>query len=90
VNDALPTISPTYVVRHAYHGGGVVPADEAVGLVAAERIEAYPPGIAVVFEGFRVTAEALAWLRAVKRCGGSVRGRDESLESLRVLPEGSL
>lgn len=89
VGDPMPVLSPTYVVRQAFRASVAVPAAESAGLVAAERIEAYPPGIAVVFEGFRITREALDWLRAVHDAGGTVRAHDETLATIRVLPEGA-
>lgn len=85
--DAMPALSPTFVARHAVANGSAVPAAEAVGCVAAERIEAYPPGIALVMEGFRVTAGALEWLAAVRRAGGVVRALDPTLETILILPE---
>jgi arginine/lysine/ornithine decarboxylase len=83
---ARPTVSPTAAMRAAHRRGVVVPAATSVGQIAAERIEAYPPGTAVVFEGFRIDATALDWLRSVRDAGGRIIARDPSLETVRILP----
>jgi lysine decarboxylase len=87
VIDALPSVSPTIAIRRSLIDGECVPIDEAIGRIAAERIEAYPPGTAVVFEGFRVTRAAVEWLQTVRDCGGNLVVRDSSLSAIRVLPE---
>lgn len=63
-----------------------VPVERAVGRVAAEMVCPYPPGMAVVSFGERVTSEvadALRWLRTrslrVQGCG------DPTLQTLRVV-----
>jgi lysine decarboxylase len=89
VIDSHPAISPTIAVRRSMIDGESVPTADAIGRVAAERIEAYPPGTAVVFEGFRVTAAAVDWLRTVRDYGGALVARDKSLTTVRVLREGS-
>jgi arginine decarboxylase len=63
----------------------VVPADDAVGRVAAEPLAAYPPGIPNVLPGERMTAETLAYIRRSLEHGGSLRGAsDRRLTTIRV------
>jgi arginine decarboxylase len=87
VMDSFPVINPTRAVRRSIVDGECVSTAEAIGRIAAERIEAYPPGTAVVFEGFRITAAAINWLRTVRDCGGALVARDKTLTTVRVLPE---
>lgn len=51
-----------------------VPLREAVGLVAADVVCPYPPGIPVLCPGEQVSAEAVAYLLAILDKGGEVRG----------------
>ena len=64
----------------------VVPADDAVGMRSAELVCPYPPGIPLLVPGERISAEALAELRALRDAGCSMTGcTDTELESLAVL-----
>jgi hypothetical protein len=63
-----------------------VPAAQAVGRVSAELLCTYPPGVPAVFPGERVTAAAVARLRAAAAAGGRVAGAaDATLCTLRVV-----
>ena len=75
--------------REAFLGAQeVVPADEAVGRIAAESLATYPPGIPNVLPGERLTAETLAYIRETLNLGGSVRGAsDRLLHTVRVVAE---
>jgi arginine decarboxylase len=75
--------------RAAYLGPQeVVPADGAVGRIAAESLATYPPGIPNVLPGERLTAETLAYVRSALEQGGSVRGAsDRLLHTVRVVIE---
>jgi len=84
-----PAAPPGDVARHAERWAHPVPIDESVGLVAAERLEAYPPGIPVVLEGFVVTRAAVDYLRSVRDAGGRISGGDPALEMIRVIPPGT-
>ncbi len=65
-----------------------VPADDAVGRIAAESLATYPPGIPNVLPGERLTAETLAYIRDTLEQGGSVRGAsDRLLHTVRVVVE---
>ncbi|HXD54478.1 MAG TPA: aminotransferase class V-fold PLP-dependent enzyme [Solirubrobacteraceae bacterium] len=75
--------------REAYLGKQeVLPAEQAVGRVAAESLATYPPGIPNVLPGERLTAETLAYIRGTLEQGGSIRGAsDRLLRTVRVVAE---
>ena len=76
--------------RDAYFGASeVVPAVEAVGRVSADTLAAYPPGIPNLIPGEEVTAETVAFLRAVAASPtGYVRGAvDAEVSGIRVVRE---
>lgn len=66
-------------------------ADEAVALtaatgrVSAEAITPYPPGIPLVMPGERLTAEAVALLRALAAAGTPISASDPSLQHVLVV-----
>ena len=63
-----------------------VPADRAVGRIAAETAAPYPPGIPAIAPGERITAEILSALRREARVGSRiVYCSDPSLETLVVV-----
>src|SRR5205814_1974267 len=68
--DDRPVIHPYRARRYAKSIGHEVPLEDAVGRVAAEEVEVYPPGIPVILEGFRVSADAVEYLVAVLRLRG--------------------
>ncbi len=76
--------------REAYLGAQeVVPAERAVGRIAAESLATYPPGIPNVLPGERLTAQTLSYVRQTLELGGSVRGAsDRLLRTVRVVVEG--
>ena len=83
--DDRPVIRPYHARRYAKAIGQEVPLDQAVGRVAAEEVEVYPPGIPVILEGFRVSEDAVRYLREARDLGGAIVARDTSLATLRVL-----
>ena len=83
--DDRPVIHPYAARRYAKSIGHEVPLREAVGKVAAEHVEVYPPGIPLILEGFRVSADAVEYLLEARDKGGSIVARDTSLQTLRVL-----
>ena len=83
--DDRAVIHPYAARRYAKSIGHELPLREAVGKVAAEHVEVYPPGIPVILEGFRVSADAVDYLLEARDKGGSIVARDTSLETLRVL-----
>ena len=83
--DDRPVIRPHDAKRLAKSIGHQVPLREAIGKVAAEEVEVYPPGIPLILEGFRVGADAVRYLEQARASGGSIVARDTSLATLRVL-----
>jgi lysine decarboxylase len=83
--DDRPIMHPYHARRYAKSIGQEVPLDQAVGRVAAEEVEVYPPGIPVILEGFRVSEDAVRYLREARDLGGAIVARDTSLATLRVL-----
>ncbi len=83
--DDKPVIHPYHARRYAKSIGHEVPLSGAVGKIAAEEVEVYPPGIPVILEGFRVSADAVQYLVEARDAGGSIVARDTSLKTLRVL-----
>jgi lysine decarboxylase len=83
--DDRPVIRPHDAKRLAKSVGHEVPLREAIGKVAAEEVEVYPPGIPLILEGFRVGADAVRYLEQARESGGSIVARDTSLATLRVL-----
>jgi arginine/lysine/ornithine decarboxylase len=73
------------VHRYAKSLAQQVPLAEAVGRIAAESVELYPPGIPLVLEGYEVIDEAVAYMLAAAGQGASIVARDPSLATLSVL-----
>ena len=65
-----------------------VALDEAAGLVSAELVAVYPPGVPAVCPGEELTPELLDYLREVRRAGLTVQGPgDLALETVEVVEE---
>jgi arginine decarboxylase len=81
--DVEPVLRP----RDAFFGPAEsVPADDAVGRVAAEQLTPYPPGIPVVIPGARISQAIIDYLRTGKAAGMVVPdATDGSLETFRVV-----
>jgi len=62
-----------------------VPLDLAQGLVSAENIVSYPPGIPILIKGFLIRKEDIDYIREVKRAGGIIIAKDMSLREVEVL-----
>ncbi len=75
--------------REAYLGvQEVVPAEDAIGRIAAESLATYPPGIPNVLPGERLTPATLAYVQRTLEAGGSLRGAsDRLLRTVRVVVE---
>lgn len=57
-------LEPAMPPREAFFGPKeTVPADQAIGRIAAEQITPYPPGIPMIIPGERITAGLLDYLR---------------------------
>jgi arginine/lysine/ornithine decarboxylase len=62
-----------------------VPAEAAIGRIAAEQVTPYPPGIAVMVPGERINAEVVEYLRSGLRAGMVLPdATDPTLETFRV------
>jgi lysine decarboxylase len=83
--DDRPVIRPYDAKRLAKSIGHELPLREAIGKVAAEEVEVYPPGIPLILEGFRVGKDAVDYLEQARASGGSIVARDTALRTLRVL-----
>jgi len=63
-----------------------VPLGESRGLVSAEIIAAYPPGIAVIYPGEEITPEVIEYLLQVREMGVHIQGAaDPALKTLCVV-----
>jgi arginine decarboxylase len=84
-----PAVQPETVVppREAFLGDSeAVPVEDAIGRVSCEAIAGYPPGIPTLLPGERVTAEVIAYLRALTAAGARLHGAaDPSFRTVRVL-----
>jgi arginine decarboxylase len=66
----------------------VVDVEEAIGEVSAESIAGYPPGIPALLPGERITAEVVAYLRALSAAGARLHGAsDPAFKTINVLAE---
>ena len=79
-------------IRDAFLGRGeAVPVDEAIGRISCESIAGYPPGVPTLLPGERVTAEVVAYLRALTIAGARLHGAaDPTFSTVRVLADRSL
>ena len=63
-----------------------VPLALAAGRIVAEEIGFYPPGVPVLCPGERISADALDFIREMKRAGLRVSGpEDTALRTIRVV-----
>jgi arginine decarboxylase len=63
-----------------------VPADQAVGRIAAEMVTPYPPGVPALAPGERITAEVVDYLRSGVAAGMLIpEAADPQVETLRVV-----
>jgi lysine decarboxylase len=81
--DPEPVVAP----RDAFLGESVaVAVEDAIGRVSTESIAGYPPGVPTLLPGELVTAEVVAYLRALVAAGARLHGAaDPSFRTLRVL-----
>lgn len=85
----IPVTEAAVPMRTVFYGKKkTVPLSGAVGLICAEPISFYPPGIPVILPGERFTDKIVAWCRLMKQQGLPVSGpADTSLQTVRVLEE---
>jgi arginine decarboxylase len=58
---------------------------DATGLIAAEPITPYPPGIPLVMPGERLTGEVIDLLRALREAGNPISASDPELGAVKVV-----
>ena len=63
-------MEPSVAMTRSLVDGESVPLSRAAGRICLELVEAYPPGIPIGVPGFRLTAQAVAYLAAVERADG--------------------
>ena len=85
----IPVTESAVPMRTVFYGKKkTVPLSGAVGLICAEPISFYPPGIPVILPGERFTDRIVAWCRLMKQQGLPVSGpADTSLQTVRVLTQ---
>ncbi|RJX18036.1 MAG: aminotransferase class I/II-fold pyridoxal phosphate-dependent enzyme [Ammonifex sp.] len=73
--------------REAFFGPSLsVPLEKAAGMVAAETVACYPPGIPVLCPGEKITLEIIEYLNLVRNLGMHFQGpHDPTVEFIRVL-----
>jgi arginine decarboxylase len=73
--------------RDAFLGRSeAVPVDAAIGRISCEAIAGYPPGVPTLLPGEILTAEVVAYLRALTAAGARLHGAaDPSFATVRVL-----
>ncbi len=65
-----------------------VAVDNAIGRISCESVAGYPPGVPALLPGERVTAEVIAYLRALTGAGARLHGAaDPTFATVRVLVE---
>ena len=81
--DSTQVMSP----REAFFGEHRrVKIAEAVGMISAEIVCPYPPGIPILYPGEEITENALSYLQTFKADGGYITGcSDTSLKSILVM-----
>ena len=82
-------LEPAMLPRDAFFAPKeTVPAEKAIGRIAAEQITPYPPGIPVIVPGERLTAELLDYLRSGLAAGMQLPDpADPSLHTIRVVAQ---
>lgn len=83
-------IEPSLATRLALQVGRPVALQDAVGRIALEEAEVYPPGVPIIVPGQVVTKEAVQHLLETKSAGGRIVARDMTLATLLVAGEGAL
>ncbi|MFH1823733.1 MAG: aminotransferase class I/II-fold pyridoxal phosphate-dependent enzyme [Candidatus Firestonebacteria bacterium] len=61
---------------------------DSIGLICAEIVSPYPPGIPLLVPGERITKEAYNYLHLLKELGNIINGQDDkSLQTIKVVCE---
>jgi arginine decarboxylase len=65
-----------------------LPVDHAIGRISCESIASYPPGVPALLPGERISAETVAYLRALAASGARLHGAsDPQFDTINVLVE---
>lgn len=65
-----------------------VPFKDAIGLICAEIVSPYPPGIPLLVPGERITKEVYDYLHLLKELGNIINGQDDKkLQTIKVVCE---
>ena len=85
----IPVTEAALPMRTVFYGKKkAVPLSGAAGLICAEPVSFYPPGIPVILPGERLTDKIIEWCCLMKQQGLPVSGpADTSLQTVRVLEE---
>jgi lysine decarboxylase len=88
LHEGVPALTP----RAAWVAGSrPVPVQDAVGLISAEAIAGYPPGIPALLPGERITAEVVEHLRELTSVGVRLHGAsDPALRTIETVNEDEL
>ena len=80
---------PRCTVREAFFSEhSTVKIEKAVDQTSAELLYCYPPGVPVVIPGQRLSQQAIDYIKAQKRLGGSIQGgADADLRTIRVVSQ---
>ena len=83
----FPTARQRIPPREAFWAQAeTVPLEEAAGMVSAEQISFYPPGIPVLCPGEEVSGEMIRCIRATQAMGSRITGAaDPALKTIRVI-----
>ncbi len=82
--------APPVLEAHAIRRGMPVQrvaADEAVGRIAAETVELYPPGIPVIAPGWPIDHASLDALERARAAGGRIVASDPSLATVAIVAD---
>jgi len=88
LHEGEPALTP----RAAWLAGSrPVPVDQAAGMISAEAIAGYPPGIPALLPGERITAEVIDHLRELTSVGVRLHGAsDPELRTIETVNEEEL
>ena len=87
-NYELFTESPTIVLspRDAFFANSkLVNIKDAIGLISADLICPYPPGIPIIMPGERITTNAVVYLKQIVAAGGMLTGCNDDFQTIRVI-----
>ena len=64
----------------------LVNVKDAIGLISADLICPYPPGIPIIMPGEQITVNAIVYLQQIVAAGGILTGcNDDDFQAMRVI-----